>query len=59
MKEGMKLAFRLGLGLLIVAVFMMFFVAPDSAEFWALGITAVIDLLFCGGILLYHWLRRK
>lgn len=59
MKDAMKLAFRLGLGLLLVALFMMFFVPPGSAEFWVLIITAGIDLLFCVGLALYHCLRRK
>ena len=47
MNKGGKLAFRLGLGLMLIAILFLFLVPVGSADFWVCVITAVADGIFC------------
>lgn len=57
--NGLKLALRLALGLMIFAIVLMFLVPSGSAEFWVCVITAVIDGLFCLGVIIYLFFHKK
>lgn len=59
MNKGGKLAFRLGLGLMLIANLFLFLVPVGSAEFWVCVITAVADGIFCVGLLAAAIIRRK
>lgn len=59
MNNVMRTAFRLGLGLMIAALAVMCLTAYGTAEFWVCCITAVLDGLFCIGLLVAAHFRRK
>ena len=59
MNKSGKLAFRLGLGLMLIEIRFLLLVPVGSAEFWVCVITAVADGIFCIGLLAAAIIRRK
>ena len=59
MNKGGKLAFRLGLGLMLIAILFLFWVPVGSADFWVCVITAVAYWIFCFGLCASAIIRRK
>lgn len=47
MNKAKGIAFKVGLALLLLAVIMIFIVDFNTAEFYVLLFTCVIDLIFC------------